>query len=429
MRSAPLNIFQKLMRKWELVHPYNAAQVMQIAGNADPATVASAWESALADTGLGRLRFDGGGYSFEILNGQADPFGVVFPHTAFAEHLSLELNRPFDQEREPPFRPFVIREAAHFFAGVVYQHWVADSASIRMLLREWLVRLYDPPAARRRPLELPSSGYWEKIGPRRGGWQVVESALGMIRRYTRMRRVQKIASTNLDDHRTQFSLFAARDGLIDPLRRFANDRGAKLNDVFLAALAEACALHVPLQRRTNRADMAVGSIVDLRPFCPDDLSQVFGLFLGFTNVVCRPHELAGFERLLRTVSNQTKLQKQTGVAPASLIWMGAAMTIGKLSRPEELYHFYRKELPLAGGISNVDMSKTWAAQYHPAPLLDYIRISPTGPMTPLVLTTTTLGEKFHLGLTHRSGLIPPEQAAAVAQDFLARLERCAKSAR
>ncbi len=97
------------------------------------------------------------------------------------------------------------------------------------------------------------------------------------------------------------------------------------------------------------------------------------------------------------------------------------MAIGQMSRPEELYHFYRKELPLAGGISNVDLSNGWMAKYHPSLLLEYVRVSPTGPMTPLVLTTTTLGETFHLGLTHRVGLISKSVAGQIAAGFLARL--------
>ncbi len=98
------------------------------------------------------------------------------------------------------------------------------------------------------------------------------------------------------------------------------------------------------------------------------------------------------------------------------------MVIGSLSRPDELYHFYRKELPLAGGISNVDLTRTWVADHHPAPLIDYIRVSPTGPMTPLVVTTTTLGERFHIGMTYRTGLISAGCANLVASTFVARLQ-------
>jgi hypothetical protein len=421
MTTAPINIFQRLMRKWDAVHPYNAAQVMLIAGPLDKTRLTATWREALSATGIGRVRMSHCTYGFEPA-GDSD---IAFDNCrggedCLAAHISRELNHPF-AEGDLPFRPFVTPHPNGFYAGVVYHHWIADSVSIRMLLREWFLRIFDPQAARTARLQLPRHGYWNTIGPNRGGWDVVGSTLGMIRRHTRLRRAMKVASTALSDHQTRFTLFPAPDNLIPRVRAFATSRGVKLNDVFLAALAEACAAHVPLQPRPSRRDVAVGSIVNLRPFCPDDLSDTFGLFLGFTNVVCQPSELKDFDRLLRVVASQTKLQKETGVAPASLIWMGAAMSIGLLSRPDELYHFYRKELPLAGGISNVDMSHSWAAKYHPQPLLDYIRVSPSGPMTPLVVTTTTLGEKFHIGLTHRVGLIPPETAAAVASSFLARI--------
>jgi hypothetical protein len=420
MNTAPINIFQKLMQKWEAVHPYNAAQVMDIRGEPNRAALQSAWNTALVSTGLGKINRAGNRYRFEELNGQAEVYGMSFQTLPLAEHLSVELNHPFSDSNEPPFRPFIIVEGDHFFAGVVYQHWIADSAAVRMLLREWFARVYDLTAVRRRPLKLPADGYWNTIGPNRGGWDVGENTLGMIRRHTRLRRAQKIDSTALSNHETRFQLFRAPDDLIPRLRKFAAARHVKLNDVFLAALAESCAQHVPLQRRQNRTDVAVGSITDLRPYCPTDLSDTFGLFLGFTNVVCQPCELKNFDRLLQIVSNQTRIAKTTGVAPSSLIWMSAAMAIGTLSRPDELYHFYRKELPLAGGISNVDLSKTWTADY-PSLLLEYIRVSPTGPMTPLVVTTTTLGDKFHLGLTHRIGLIPAERATLIGQTLLARL--------
>jgi len=421
MNTAPLNVFQKLMRKWEAVHPYNAAQVMRIHGAPDRAALESAWRAALDTAGLGRLHVIDNRYGFEPSNGTGTGGCVCHCAGPLTQYISAELNRPFAESPEIPLRPFVIAEADYYFAGVVYQHWVADSVSVQLLLKDWFVRVYDPTAARRRALRLPASGYWKSIGPKNGRWRIAEGFLGLARRYTRFRRVQKIQSTALLDHRTEFDLFPATAGLIGRLHTAARRRGVKLNDIFLAALAEACSRHVPLQKRGHRTDLAVGSIVDLRPFCPDDLSETFGLFLGFTNVVCRPDDLHDFDRLLQNVSRQTRMQKTTGVAPASLMWMGAAMAIGQMSRPDELYHFYRKELPLAGGISNVDLSKGWMAEYHPSPLLEYVRVSPTGPMTPLVLTTTTLGGMFHVGLTYRARLISKSVVAEIAVGFLARL--------
>ena len=421
MSSVPFNIFQKLMRRWDVVHPYNAAQVMQLAGDSDSDQWQSAWKSTLNDAGLGAITLHRRHYEFVSLNGHAAAYPVAFPDRSLEDHISVAMNRRFDDPAEPPFRPFVIRSEKIFYAGIVYQHWLADSASIRLLMREWFMRIYDPSQISPRKLSIARHGYWNTIGPRRGGWSVAESMLDMTRRHVRLRRVQKIDSTSLSDHATRFRLFPAPQGLIATVRAAARHRKVKVNDIFLAALTEACAAHVPLQPRRNRRDVAVGSVVDLRPYAPKSLADSFGLFLGFTNVISQPDDFKSFDRLLSRIARQTRHQKNTGVAQASLMWMGAAMFIGSLSKPRELYHFYRKELPLAGGSSNVDLTYTWAAPYHPAPLLDYIRVSPTGPMTPLVVTTTTLGSQFHMGITHRTGLICNQRVELIAKMFLNRL--------
>jgi hypothetical protein len=422
MTTVPLNIFQKLMRRWDRVHPYNAAQVMQLAGAPDIDAWESAWRSALADAGLGAVALRQNRYYYYSPNGQVIGPRVRLPDLALDEFLTIEINRPFDNEFEPPFRPFILREQNHFYAGLIYQHWLADSASVRMLMREWFVRVYDLASANSQPLPLAQHGYWDTIGPGRAGWGLAESILGITRRHIRLRKVQKLDSTALADHSTRFQLIRPNPGLIDRLKETARRRQVKVNDIFLAALMEACAEHVPLQPRKNRRDVAVGSVVDLRPYGPPDLANTFGLFLGFTNVICQPEDLRDFNRVLNAVAKQTQLQKTTGVAPASFIWMSAALVVGTLSKPGELYHFYRKELPLAGGISNVDLTRTWIAKYHPAPVLDYIRISPTGPMAPIALTTTTLGNQFHIGMTYRTGLISAERAIAITKTFVARLE-------
>ncbi len=417
---APLNVFQQLMRRWDLTHPYNAAQAIGVAGVPDRQSLAGAWASALLATGLGAVRVDGRRYRFEPLNGHAEAYAVRFPAGRLCDHLSAELDRPFDDDHGPPFRPFVVAGDGQFHVGVVYQHWVADSAAIRMLMREWFTQAFDPAAAGHRPLRLPRRGYADALC---GGRDVVDAAaglLGAVRRHCQFRRVRKVASTGLSDPATRFALFPAEAGLIGQVRAAAAARGVKVNDLFLAALAQACAAHVPLQPRPRRTDLAIGSIVDLRP--PGRLTRTFGLYLGFTHVVCRPRDLGRFDDLVTAIAGQTRQQKAAGVAPASLAWLSAAVAFGRLSRPADLYHFYRKEMPLTAGLSNVDLSPTWVGRYAPGLIRDYVRVSPTGPMAPLAMTTTTLGDRFHLGLTHRTGLIDAGRAADIAAAVLGRLQ-------
>ena len=420
--ATPFNVFQQLMRRWDAVHPYNAAQAVRIRGTPDRARLEAAWQSALLATGLGSVAIDGDRYRFQSLNGHAAAYAVRHCSGGLAGHISAELNRPFDDPHEPPFRPFLVADGPdQFYAGVVYQHWVGDSAAVRLLVREWFVRAYDPVQAGTGPLRLPRGGYTDVLCGGRDVLDVAAGLVGLARRHCRLRRGQKVASPNLTDRAPPFALFPAEAGVIARVRAAAAGRGVKVNDLFLAALAEACAAHVPLQKRPRRTDVAIGSVVDLRPRSRADLSRTFGLYLGFINVACRPAELRDFEALVRAVAGQTRQQKRAGVASSSLTWMSVALLFGRLGRPEDLYHFYRKDLPLAAGSSNVDLTDTWVARYAPAVITDYVRVSPTGPMAPLAIITTTLGNTFHLGLTHRTGLIDAGRAAAVAGPVWGRL--------
>ena len=290
-RPVPINVFQHLMRRWDAVHPYNAAQAMRLRGTPDVGRLAAAWAQTLAAAGLGSVAVDRSTYRFAALNGHAAAYPVRVGSATLSDYVSAEINRPFHDPDEPPFRPFVLVGDGHsYHLGLVYQHWLADSVSIRMLVGDWFARAFDPPAARSSPLPLGRTGYWNSVGPGRGGWSFAEGLLNLTRRHTRLRRVKKIVSHALSDPTTRFAVYPAPPGTIDGLRRAAAARGVKVNDLFLAALAEACNAHVPLQPRPKRRDLAVGSVVDLRPYAPPAVAESFGLLLGFTNVVCQPDE-------------------------------------------------------------------------------------------------------------------------------------------
>lgn len=423
----PLNLFQRLVLQWEKIHPYNAAQVLKLSGPADVARLSSAWAQALESLGLGRIHHEPGGLTHHTLNGDLAryPVQVLDERESACDEVSRQLNAPFDDPDEPPFRPFILDKGDHHYAGVSYRHYVADSVSIRMLLREWFLRVYAPEQARRRPLRHVEGGYASLFGPHRSDWSLIDGLLTSVRWASRNRRVARVEHPAPGDYSAAFTLYEAGCDLITPLLDFARGQGATLNDLFLAVLAQTCNRFVPLKRTARRTDIALGTIVDLRPYAPQNLSDTFGLFLGFTSTLCRPADLKDFNRLLRQIAAQSALHKSGGMALSSPIRVMAALTAGRFYSRKRIVEFYRKRVPLAGGISNVNLNRTWAAQFHPAPLLDYIRVSPTGPMMPLVFTPTTLGKHLHLGMTHRPALIPDDKARAMAEFFLARLREIA----
>ena len=429
--AAPLNVFQRLLLQWDGLHPYNAGQIMKIAGRADAGRLSRAWEETLAELGLGRVRRSGRQFRHEALNGEMEryPVRLLPAGTDLCSFVSDELNRPFDNEAEPPFRPFVLEEGGHHYAGVIYHHWVADSVSIRVLLREWFYRIYAPERARRRPLKHASDGYWSIFGPSRTDWGIGGGLLLSARWSSRNRRVARIEHPGCTDFNVRFSLHRLPGGVLEPLLAFARRNGATLNDLFLAVVAEVCHRLAPLRRTRRRTDLGLGTIVDLRPYSKQDLSDTFGLFLGFTSTICRPADLADFGRLLRTISTQSQLHRKTSAPLSSPLRMLAGLAVGRFLSREKMVEFYRKRIPLAGGISNVNLNRSWAGEFHPDPLLDYIRVSPTGPLLPLVFTPTTLGREMHLGLTHRPAMIDRPRAEEMAGNFARRLREIANGGR
>jgi hypothetical protein len=215
--------------------------------------------------------------------------------------------------------------------------------------------------------------------------------------------------------------------VVPSLIDYARARKVTVNDVLLAALARACHRLVPAQQRPGRDDLAVSSVADLRPGLDPALRDMFGCLLGFTTTVCRRRDLDDWCRLLRSVAAQSAVQRRAGVGPASVLWMLAAELASRYTPADRVYDFYRKEIPLAAGISNVNLNGTWVAGgSHPAPVLDYVRVSPTGPIVPIALAVTSLGTELRLALTYRTALLNDWTAAELVQSFTDQLTRLAR---
>ena len=418
---ASLNVFQRLVRTWEEVHPYNAAQVVTLKSAVAPHDAQRAWYQVLEAIGLGRVRVDSRQLKYESLNGEAAryPLRVLPADVDLSAYLSSELNRPFDDSDEPPFRPFLIADPTRSTFGVIYRHWVADSVSIRGILQRWHDAVTDRPPADLPP-EMVASGYWKLFGRGRGDLRIDRTVLALFRSHMRFRQVLKVQSAREEDYAVRVVFGFKPIVCAQELRSYARHHDTTVGNLLLAALAEAAALHIPFQHRPNRRNLAVGNIVDLRPHAHRDVTDAFGLLLGFTHIVCRPTDVCDWDRLLRVVTLQNRASRPV-VAQDSSAWMLAALTTQRLVPPERLYRFYRKELPLAAGLSNVNLGAHWPAEDHPLPADEYLRVSPTGPMAPAVLSATTLGNQMKLALTYRIALLSDDQAQAILRSVSTRV--------
>jgi hypothetical protein len=418
---ARLNLFQRLVRQWETLHPYNAIQVMKVRGAIDPDTCRAAWHETLEALGLGRVNLIGNSYKYECLNGDAalHPVHRCAPGTDLDAFCAEQMNLRFDDRAAMPFRPFMLQESDGCWLGMAYRHWVADGTSARRLMGEWFLRLFDPSAAAAHPVRTEAGGYLELFGPHRSQWSAVGALSAMLRWQSQLRLAKRI------EERGQFVYMPVRylrrtlpEGSIQRISAAARKLGVKVNDLFTAAIAESCQRFIPCRPRNGRRDIAIGNIVDLRSRTPRRMDDVFNLLLGFTNVLCRPEDFGDWHNLVNSVARQTQRHKTTSAAETSWVRMAGGLVVGKMLSQKKVLEFYRKRVALSGACTNLNLNGSWAEKYYPDPLMAYFRAAPTGPMTPVVFAATTLGGVLSLGLTYRFAILG-DVAAQSALDMTA----------
>jgi hypothetical protein len=379
-----LNMFQRLARQWSIAHPFNGAQVVVLAEEARECDWESAWRSACRTLGIQDLvagenaRLDSSFDDKNVQNSVRKTLDVPIERVindGMNERLELTTGRAI--------LPFVGTTANEFYTGILYEHWIADSASIRKIMR---------------------------------AWRTVGSLLDACRFIDQMRRVRAHKIVEAAPMRTGYLLANGPDGLVDTLRRTARNMRVKVNDLFVAAAMEAIASELPIESRARRRrNWAIGSIVDLRRLA-DELDDVFGNFLGFTAAIARPVDVRDWERLVATVARQSRRDKTNGTAAASCMMMAVAVGVRSILSDRKTAHFCRIHAPLTAGVSNVNLTGMDLS-----PVIDWVRASPCGPMAPLVFAVTTLANKLSIGVTYRESIVDRPTAQRITAAFLKRL--------
>lgn len=413
-----LNVFQSLMRHWERIGPYNAAQVMLLDRAVGVAALLQALPRALREAGVGRLRVEGSCYEHVPADASLS-VARSYAGGTLELHLADALNQPF-VDVQPPFRPFVVEDGEEIAAGIVYRHWIADSVSIRGLMRRWLKLSCDPRADPEPPAPPLPGGYWRCSGPGRRGWSLMQGLLDQARLSWELKRARRVRGDPDAPPNWSFRLLRPPDGTPDRLRTLAGKLRATVNDVLLASVALALNSELPLDLVRSRPKLALGAIVDLRRACGIDETP-FGLLLGFVHSLWRPQDLRDLASAVRAAARSSARARLLGHAQSCQLRMALGLQLFRRWDDARVLRFYRKRLPLAGGISNVNLGGTWVAARHPGVVRDYLRVSPTGPMMPLVFTPTTCGDRLNVGFTWQRQLLSDAGAARIAESFVARI--------
>lgn len=418
-----LNSFQRTMLQWNDLHPYNAVHVVRFPGPVAAAELQAALDRTLTTHGLTGLALDRRAGTYEYHGGPARcalatlPAGAD-PEATLAAEIQRQLNTPFALAgRFTPFRFFLVPTAPGPALGVAYFHAVAGAESLVLLLRDIVHgggSSSGPGLVP--PVELHPSAQRGWLARHPG--VLVKKLLSLPALWQEMRRAARPKYYDPLDPTNGFTSLTLPPAVLRGLTATGKAWGVTLNDLFLAALLQAL---IPLaeaaRRHPRRQRLALGCIVNIRSHLGVDSRRTFGLFLGSFLVSHEAPAGSSLQTLATDIQRQTARIKRDRRFMATPVDTALARAGCACLSSERRMKFFPKHYPLWGGVTNMNLNPLWP-QPAGSPPVDYLRAVSTGPVTPLVLSLTTVRDVVNLGLTYRTAVYRPADIAAVQAGFL-----------
>jgi hypothetical protein len=400
-----LSEFQATMLRWRELHPYNAVHAVAIDPEIGSGTLERAIAAELTHCGLTGLVVDRDRKRYEYRGGPAQVSvgrtrGPKVLETLESE-IERQLNTPFPaSEALDPFRFFVVSGDDGTMLGVAYDHFIAGGDCIIALLHAIVGRCAGPPPDTPRPLLYPPTQTWLFLRhwPRLVGGLARLPALVRSARSTARPRYRDI-----EDGYNGYALYRLDGGEYPRLVAAAKAWSVTMNDLLLALLLLALdPLTSWRQRSPRRRALAVASIMNLRAEYGDAGQAAFGQFLSSLRVSHPVPPGATLRSVAQDVHAETTRVKQRKLYLQPLLAMRYVSTVWPMLSPKQRAGFYAKSYPIWAGVSALNVNALWPQQNAGDRTPVYIRGVPTGPLAPIVLAVTTVGEVLYGGVSYRT---------------------------
>lgn len=409
------------MLDWNDLHPYNAVHVVRVSGQLDLDRLRQTLQATLEQSRLtnlsldrerGACRWAGGSVVSELKVIEAGPL----EGSSVAAEIERQLNTPFPASHTfDPFRFFVAPETAAFSLGLAYFHPVADAEAVMGLLKR-LVEAYRSGPSGSSSGSGGLTSLAAECSKRRHPLALLKQ-LAVLPAFIRMLRTSsRPRYRDADDLQNGFTSFALDAAELGALRSAGKAWGVTLNDLFLALLLHSLAPFAAARRQARRRKMATGCIVNVRRDLGIEAGN-FGLFLGSFMVTHEMPEGVSMKDLATAISCQTARIKDRRLylaTPVQLAFVGLVLRFFSTRRKRS---FYQKHCPLWGGITNMNLNAFWEEGAQGGPP-DYLRGVSTGPVTPLVLSVTTTGDRINIGLSYRTTVFSSADIAQARRRLL-----------
>jgi hypothetical protein len=196
--------------------------------------------------------------------------------------------------------------------------------------------------------------------------------------------------------------------------------------LLMKALSPCAAPRAQARRRRN---ISIGCITNVRKDLGFDSHSrhTFGLFLGSFTVTHQVPAGITLRQLAGDIRRQTAQVKRHKLYLGMSLELGFARFMLKFFPPARQKRFYAKHYPLWGGITNMNLNSVWEQGARSA-LMDYFRGVSTGPLTPLVLSATTIGDRVNMGVSYRTTVFERDDIGQLQRRFREHLHETKRAA-
>jgi NRPS condensation-like uncharacterized protein len=422
--ETPLNSFQRTMLLWDDFHAYNAVHVAKWPGSLDKNRLSTVIEKCLTQKGIGLCHWTKNRSHLQYLPLQEPIHLTELPpsasfQTTLQQEMEDQINTPFPQNGPfLPFRFFVAKEPNAFWVGLAYFHAIADAAAIISLMSD--IGGHYQSALDAGEISAQSANHPPSQPVPRQKWRdIFRCLLGFPGRSAVKSRCHSPALRDPTNGHNGLELFSLTPTQWSELRNCAKSWKVTLNDIFLASLFLATApLAVDRHFQKKRKNMAVCSVVSTRHHDLSLDANDFGMALGSFLVSHSVPENISLEQLAREIQTQTLLLKSEKYYQALTVDLALARFALSFFPLDSKRKFYHKYNPTWGGVTNINMEAILDQQGGERPL-DYWRSVSTGPVTPFVVSITSIASALHIGFSYRTAIFEKPTAQFVKRNLTA----------
>jgi hypothetical protein len=421
-----LNLFQASMLRWRALHPYNAVHVVRVANSIDPVRLEAALRAQLQDLGLTGLDLDARRQRYEWMGGPAAAILRVVDGTgdAFAvlcREMERELNAGFAAEgRVDPFRFFAIDDGERFYLGLAYDHFVAGGDSIVVMLHGMVNRYLGHDAH-----ETPASVAARRYGPtyarlfRRQFFSGAKALLSLHKLAAGCRRAFRPRYAAPQDGYNAFAFVRIDAADRARLEACASAWGVTSHDLLLAILLKELApLTVRRLQSATRNEIAVATIVNVRRDLGAEAAVALAPYLASFRVSHQVPDDVPLRELAGAVHAQSSRIKRGKYYLQTLFAMAVAGAEWRFMSTLQRQRFYAKHFPVCAGTTPLSVDPLWDAGHARSPGMDYLRAVSTGPLAPMILALTMVGDVINVGISFRTTVFRREAVEGVAAAML-----------